>query len=33
MWKEGSVICTILEQTGTLDMDELVSMAEEVMNL
>lgn len=33
MWKEGSVICTIIEQTGTLDMDELVSMAEEVMNL
>ena len=33
MLKEGSVICTILEQTGTLDMDELVSMAEEVMNL
>lgn len=33
MWKERSVICTILEQTGTLDMDELVSMAEEVMNL
>lgn len=33
MWKDGNVMFSLLDSEGTTDMDELVSMAEDVISL
>ena len=33
MWKDGNVMFSLLDSEGTIDMDELVSMAEDVISL
>ena len=33
MWKDGNIMFTLLDSEGTMDMDEMVSMAGEILNL